>query len=130
MAKSTIAEVDDRITEVMELVFAKKDRIEIVQYCAKKWNIGDRQADNYIRRARQIIQDEYVDKYREAIVYKSVKRMEDLYKQNYGNEDFAECLRVISKQNEILGTTIKKVDHTTKGEAMKAPIIMIYPDDE
>ncbi len=56
--------------------------------------------------------------------------MEDLYGINYENEDFAECLRVIAKQNELLGTSIKKIDHTSNGNEMKAPIIMLANTDD
>jgi hypothetical protein len=112
MAKSTSAEIDDRLTVVMNLIAEEKTRSEILQYCSKKWNISDRQVDEYVSRARKIRNDEYIEKYRESIVYKSVKRLEDLYQKNYENEDYTECRNIVLKQNELLGTITKKIENT------------------
>ena len=113
MIKSTASEIEDRVTVVMELLIEKKKRSEIVLFCAEKWGISERHTTNYIRKATVIRQNKYIDNYRDSIVYKSVKRMEELYGLNFDNEDFAECLKVVVKQNELLGTITKKIEKTS-----------------
>ena len=55
MAKSTKIEVDMRVNRVARLLANGAVRSEIVQYAANEWGVADRQTDNYIARARELI---------------------------------------------------------------------------
>lgn len=54
--KSTNKEIDDRINTVYELLLKAYSRTQIVRFCSDNWNVGERQAENYMARARQLMQ--------------------------------------------------------------------------
>lgn len=56
--RSTNAAREYRISAVYQLLVDGKSRWDIVQYCANEWNIGARQADNYIKQAREKIEQD------------------------------------------------------------------------
>lgn len=54
--KSTNAEIDDRVNQVYDLLLKAYSRTQIVRFCSESWNVGERQAENYMARARQLMQ--------------------------------------------------------------------------
>ena len=54
--KSTNVEIDERVNAVYDLLLRSYSRHQIVRYCSESWNVGERQAENYIARARQLMQ--------------------------------------------------------------------------
>jgi hypothetical protein len=54
--KSTNVEIDERVNAVYDLLLRAHSRTQIVRYCSESWNVGERQAENYISRARQLMQ--------------------------------------------------------------------------
>ena len=56
MAKATNAEIDQRLTEVQELLLEGRTRHFIVQH-GSKWNISNRQIDDYISQATALIKE-------------------------------------------------------------------------
>lgn len=54
--KSTNVEIDERINTVYDLLLRAYSRTQIVRYCAEHWNVGERQSENYIARARKLQQ--------------------------------------------------------------------------
>lgn len=52
MKKSTIAEMDNRISAVVELISNGYSRPEILQHAAKSWGLATRATDELIARAR------------------------------------------------------------------------------
>lgn len=54
--KSTNVEIDERINTVYDLLLRAYSRTQIVRYCAECWDIAERQAENYIARARKLQQ--------------------------------------------------------------------------
>jgi hypothetical protein len=56
VARSTAAEADFRINTVYGLLVDGKSRGDVVRFCAENWEVGDRQADNYIAKARKLIE--------------------------------------------------------------------------
>lgn len=54
--KSTNVEIDERVNIVYRLLLAANSRYQIVQHGSKLWNVSDRQIDDYIARARQLMQ--------------------------------------------------------------------------
>jgi hypothetical protein len=54
--KSTNVEIDERINTVYDLLLRAYSRTQIIRYCAEQWNVGERQAENYMARARQLQQ--------------------------------------------------------------------------
>jgi hypothetical protein len=54
--KSTNVEIDERVNTVYDLLLRAYSRTQIVRYCSEHWNVGERQAENYMARARQLQQ--------------------------------------------------------------------------
>jgi hypothetical protein len=54
--KSTNREVDERINTVYDLLLKAYSRTQIVRYCADNWGVAERQSENYMARARQLMQ--------------------------------------------------------------------------
>lgn len=54
--KSTNVEIDERVNAVYDLLLRAYSRTQIVRHCSETWNVGERQAENYISRARQLMQ--------------------------------------------------------------------------
>ena len=52
MAKATAVEVEQRVDELYELVVNRIGYRQIVNYCATKWGIGERQVSVYIAKVR------------------------------------------------------------------------------
>lgn len=53
--KATNVEIDERVNAVYDLLLRAYSRTQIVRHCSESWNVGERQAENYISRARQLI---------------------------------------------------------------------------
>jgi predicted ABC-class ATPase len=53
--KSTNVEIDERVNTVYDLLLRAYSRTQIVRYCSEHWNVGERQAENYMARARQLL---------------------------------------------------------------------------
>lgn len=63
MSKSTQAELDLRVNEVYEQIIAGRSRGNILQYSAENWDVSERQVDNYIKKARERMQEELKQNY-------------------------------------------------------------------
>ncbi len=53
--KSTNTEIDERVNAVYDLLLRAYSRTQIVRHCSEQWNVGERQAENYMARARQLM---------------------------------------------------------------------------
>jgi hypothetical protein len=53
--KSTNVEIDERVNVVYDLLLRAYSRTQIVRHCSETWKVGERQAENYISRARQLM---------------------------------------------------------------------------
>ena len=56
--KSTKATVDLRVAEVYGMLSSAASRTEIIQYAWDNWDVGDRQADLYIAKARKKLEED------------------------------------------------------------------------
>lgn len=59
MKKSTSAEVDRRVHEIVKLISSAKTNSYIFRFCSEEYGVTRRQAENYLKRARDIIRDDY-----------------------------------------------------------------------
>lgn len=57
--KSNNAEIQLRVNRVARLLANGAVRSEVIQYCSKEWGVGDRQADNYVKKARKILAEDF-----------------------------------------------------------------------
>jgi hypothetical protein len=56
VAKATNAESEFRTNTIYGLLVDGRSRADIVRFCAENWQIGDRQVDNYLQKARALIE--------------------------------------------------------------------------
>jgi hypothetical protein len=54
--KSTNREIDERVNTVYDLLLKAYSRHQIVLYVSEHYGVGERMAENYIARARQLMQ--------------------------------------------------------------------------
>ena len=57
--KSDKAEIDRRVHTVVKLLSSAKTSSYIVRFCSEEYGVTSRQAENYLRRAREIIRADY-----------------------------------------------------------------------
>ena len=108
MSKASNAEIELRIQTVAEMLIKAQGREKILRYCAEKWNIQERMADNYISKALDKIKKnkEFLDIEQEISLQKA--RLEDLYQKNYTIQDYRECRQVLDSIGKLLGLGSEK----------------------
>lgn len=119
--RATDAEVAKRVYTVSQMLTVGYKRQEILQFCAEKYDVQERQADTYIARARDVIKEEVkadLD-YHRAVVE---KRLEDLFLKNYKIQDYRECRQLVNDIAKFHGVHgADKVDVTSDGNEIKLP---------
>lgn len=102
MKKSSKYIVNQRITEVVDMLIAGKNRNAIIQYGSDCWNVGERQIDKYIAKARDLIQSD-IQKNIEYDYAKAIRRYEELYNKAIENEDFRLALSINKELTNLQG---------------------------
>lgn len=130
MSKSTDAEISLRVATVSEMLIKGFSRQDILQYCAKEWNIQKRQSDEYIAKAKNKL-IELAEKDIEFNKALAIERYNDLYRKNYGIKDYRECRQV---QNDIVKlhgiAEPDKVDITTAGKPFNIKDVVEFESSE
>ena len=57
--KSDKAEIDRRIHTVVKLLSSAKTSSYVIRVCSEEWGVGQRMAEKYLQRAREIIKADY-----------------------------------------------------------------------
>lgn len=99
MAKSDKHIVLERVAKTAELLLKASSREVIVQYASKNWKVTDRQADTYIKRAREIIEGSVKRKV-EFDYAMALRRYEDLYSKAMSKKDY----RLATNVNKEIAT--------------------------
>ena len=94
-AGTTQAEIEYRVAIIATLVLRGKSRFDIVQFGTKKWKIKDRQVDEYIKKAKDKIEEESQSTIASDIATARA-RLQMLFDKAVGNEDWG-LARVINK---------------------------------
>lgn len=102
MRRATQAEVEYRVNQVYLLIMSGADAREIYKYAEAQWQISTRQADNYIRKAKDQFED-LADTVRKQELGKALARLNDLYKRNLKINDFKAALAVQKEIDTLLG---------------------------
>jgi nucleotidyltransferase/DNA polymerase involved in DNA repair len=118
MAKSDSSEMQIRINTIYAMLLQGLQRKSIIHYCADKWEISERQVDEYLRQARLLMSD---DSQRDIDYKKSeiLSQYYDLYNKSYKNEDYKECKSILESISKVLGVSAPaKLDMTSNGESI------------
>jgi len=111
MKKSNAHTVNQRINTIAEMLIDGKSKTSIIHYSSDNWNIGKRQTENYISKARELIKGEIV-KNIEYDYAKAIKRYENLYNKAIEVEDFRLALTVNKEITNLQGLSKLKIEHT------------------
>jgi len=93
MGKRNSKESEELLAEIIELLFMGYSRKQIIQFCAEKHNIQDRQVDNYLAKAYKKVSINIKD-YTSQLLQQSIKRFNELYDKNMTIQDYRECRQV------------------------------------
>jgi hypothetical protein len=93
-----------------------------------EWNVNERQIDNYIREARELIKNTYTEDDLALEKDIALSRMDSLYVMNIKIQDYRECRNLIADRMKMLGLYApEKFDHTSKGDKIENKIDFLFP---
>ena len=111
MPKSDKNTIERRIKSISSMLINGNNREFIVLYCSENWNIGDRQADKYISKARTLIEQSV----KKQVAYdyaKAVRRYEELYRLSIEKKDYKTALSVNKELTTLQGLFKIEVEHS------------------
>lgn len=99
--KCNNTESDQRVNAVYSLLLRAHSRRQIIQFAAENWGIGERQADIYIARARQLLAlDAEIE--RPQWLEAALARLQE-YERRAGDKDqIGTALVALEKQAKLL----------------------------
>ena len=102
--KSTNAEVAIRVGQIYGLLTQALSRQQIIQYCSENWNITERQGDEYIRKARLLI-DQDCQLSRPAFLAEALGRLRAIEQAASKRGQLMVATNAIRLQCELIGLT-------------------------
>lgn len=102
------AESKRRVSQIYALLMQGYQRKKITEYAFKHWGIKERQADEYTKKAKLLVQDDFDDN----IEYKRTEILAqyyDLYNKNYEEENYQECRNVLKQISDVLGVSVADI---------------------
>ena len=111
MPKSDKNTIERRIKSISSMLINGNNREFIVLYCSENWNIGERQADKYISKARTLIEQSV----KKQVAYdyaKAVRRYEELYRLSTEKKDYKTALSVNKELTTLQGLFKIEVEHS------------------
>jgi hypothetical protein len=100
--KATEAEMTRRINDVYKLLVLGYDRPYILQYASETWKASERSADDYMARARALI-DAQAGRDREEHLKIALSRLDMIFGAAYVNGDYKDALGAQHQVNKIIG---------------------------
>ncbi len=111
MQKSSKHTVNQRVGSIVDMLMVGQTRSHIIHYGSESWNVGERQMDKYIAKARKLIEGEIV-KNLEYDYAKAIKRYEGLYGRAMEKEDYKLALSVNKEITNLQGLNKVQVEHS------------------
>ncbi len=102
LARSTAAEINFRVDTIYGLLTEGMSRGQIVQFCANQWNLQNRQADEYIQRAR-IRLEEDASMTRPAWIAEALGRLRTYEQSAYKRGQTQVALNAVQLQAKLIG---------------------------
>lgn len=129
--KSDSSEIEKRVNTIYLMILQGFQRKQVIQYVAEKYKVGERQADAYLEKAREIIKSN-IDTDSSNKKNEILNQYYDLYQKNYKLEDYRECRNILINISSVLGVEApKKTDITTNGKDVNtAPVIKFVDSEE
>lgn len=111
LPKSDKNTIERRIKSISSMLINGNNREFIVLYCSENWNIGERQADKYISKARTLIEQSV----KKQVAYdyaKAIRRYEELYRLSIEKKDYKTALSVNKELTTLQGLFKIEVEHS------------------
>jgi hypothetical protein len=102
--KSTNAEVTFRTNTVYGLLVEGKSRTDIVRFAAENWEVGERQAENYIAKARALIEHD-CELSRPQFLAEALAGLRSIRGQAERRGQMQVAINAIRLQAELIGLT-------------------------
>ena len=99
--KGTNVEVDGRVNAVYDLLLQAYNRTQIVRHCAEEWDISERQAENYIARARKL-QQEVAEQNRDEWLMAALSRLQDCEREARKRGNLGIAIKALENQAKLL----------------------------
>jgi hypothetical protein len=99
--KSTNVEIDERVNTVYDLLLRAYSRTQIVRFCSEHWDVGERQAENYMARARQLQQLD-AELERPQWLAAAVARLQDYERQAGEKGNLSIAIKALEDQARLL----------------------------
>jgi cytosine/adenosine deaminase-related metal-dependent hydrolase len=99
--KGTNVEVDGRVNAVYDLLLQAYSRAQIVRHCAEKWDISERQAENYIARARKLQQLD-AELERPEWLAAAIARLQDYEREARKRGNLSIAIKALENQAKLL----------------------------
>lgn len=99
--KGTNVEVDGRVNAVYDLLLQAYNRTQIVRHCAEEWDISERQAENYIARARKL-QQEVAEQNRDEWLVAALSRLQDCEREARKRGNLGIAIKAMETQARLL----------------------------
>lgn len=109
LMKSTKAEYDQRVSEVQELLLSGRTRSFIIQY-GSKWQVSDRQIDDYISSATKVIKEILLGKLEDNMAIIS-NNLWELFRFNKSEGNTAECHKILMSLAKLKGLDQQVINH-------------------
>jgi predicted DNA-binding protein (UPF0278 family) len=109
--KSTKVEVELRIMQVYTMIVNAWSKIEIVRYCSEKFNVCERQAEEYMERAHEKLKEIHKEASKN-VLEKSIQRYEKWLKKSEEQGDYKGAKDMQIRIDKLLGLEKENIDIT------------------
>ncbi len=99
--KATNLEIQERVNTIYELLIKSWSRFDILQYAATEWDLSSRQTDEYLARARKLIEEDSAIE-RPQWLAAAVRRLAE-YEKRAGRDDQVQtAIKALETQAKLL----------------------------
>lgn len=112
-------EVLERVNKAYALIIMGKKTRDIVAYLQKNYKVGQKQAYNYINRAKEL-REEDAKEYRNEALADQITLLRNLYDKNYKIQDYKECRAIVETLAKLVGSNAP--EQTESKVEIKPPI--------
>ena len=99
--KATNLEVQERVNCIYQLLIKSWSRFDILQYAATEWDLSSRQTDEYIHRARKLIEEDSAIE-RPQWLAAAVRRLAEYEKRSGRDDQVQTAIKALETQAKLL----------------------------
>ena len=130
--KADKTKTNDRVFIVAQLIISGASRFYIRSWIKQKsdWKIGARQANNYIKKADDLIKESQKADV-SVLIAQQAERLDEIYLKSHKLQDYKTCLQILREKSVLLGLNKKpELDLTSGGEAFTGFKVVLVNDED